>query len=95
MRVVRRVQNRIVRFGGEEHSGWLPPGTAQPLPTPIIDVILSLEIVIGDGSGYFLQYRSTNTSHIGDTWHEDLEGAIEQAKLQFGIEPGEWEVLPE
>jgi hypothetical protein len=95
MRVVRRVLNRTVRFGGEEHSGWLPPGAAQPLLTPIIDVPLNLEIVSGDGSGYFLQYRSANTSYIGDTWHEDLEGTIEQAKLQFGIEPGEWEVLLE
>ena len=92
MRVVRRVQNRIVRFGGEEHSGWLPPGAAQPLPTPTIEVLLNLEIAIADGSGYFLQYRSTNTGYIGDTWHEDLEGAVEQAKLPFGIEPAEWEV---
>jgi hypothetical protein len=95
MRVVRRVQNRTVRFGGEEHSGWLPPGAAQPLPTPTIDVLLNLEIAIGDGSGYFLQCSSTNTSYIGDTWHEDLEGAIEQATVQFGIEPAEWEILLE
>ena len=87
--------NRTVRFGGEEHAGWLPPGAAQPPPTPIIDVLLNLEIVIADGSGYFLQYRSANTSYISDTWHEDLEGAIEQAKFQFGIEPREWEVLLE
>jgi len=93
MRVVRRVLNRTVRFGGEEHSGWLPPGAAQPLPTPTINVLLNLEIVRGDGSGYFLQSSSTNISYVGDTWHESLEGAIEQAKFQFGIEPREWEVL--
>jgi hypothetical protein len=95
MRVVRRVLNRTVQFGGEEHSGWLPLCAAQPLPTPIIDVLLNLEIVIGDGSRYFLQYSSINTSYIGDTWHEDLEGAIEQARVQFGIEPREGEVLLE
>ena len=93
MRVIRRVLNRTVRFGGHEHSGWLPSGAAQPLPTPTIDVLLNLEIVSDDGSGYFLQSSSTNTSYISDTWHEDLEGAIEQARLQFGIEPHEWEVL--
>ena len=53
MSVVGRLLNRIIRFGGEEHSGWLLPGTALPLPTPIIDVPLNLEIVSGDGSGYF------------------------------------------
>lgn len=88
MPVVRRLLNRTVRFGGVEHSGWLPPGAAQPLPTPTIDVLLNLETVSGD-SGYFLQYSSTNTNYIGDTWHEGLEDAIGQARLQFRKQPGE------
>jgi hypothetical protein len=95
MPVARRLLNRIIRFGGEEHSGWLPPGAAQPLPTPIIEVPLNLEIVSGDGSGYFLRRSSTNTSYIGDSWHASLEDAIEQARFEFGIEPSEWEVLLE
>ena len=74
-----------------------PPGAAQPLPTPTIDVLLNLEIVSGDrgDSGYFLQSNSTNTSYLGDTWHESLEEAIDLARFQFGIEPGEWEVVLE
>ncbi len=30
--------------GGEEHTGWLPPGAATPLPTPIRHLTLDATI---------------------------------------------------
>jgi hypothetical protein len=96
MHVVRRLVNRTFQLGGEEHPGWLPQAAAMPLPTPKLDILLDLEIYkSGDGGGYFLQYRSSNGQYNGDTWHESLEDAIEQAKFQFGIEPGKWKVPAE
>ena len=42
--IVKRVTGVPVRFGGEEHRGWLPAGAAVPLPTPVRDVLLDIEI---------------------------------------------------
>ena len=33
-----------VRFGGEEHSGWLPANAATPPPTPVEDALVDFEI---------------------------------------------------
>ena len=43
-RVLKHVAGLVVQFGGETHSGWLPPGAAVPLPTPIERVVLDIEI---------------------------------------------------
>ncbi len=48
---VKRITGLPVRFGGIEHSGWLPPGAAEPAVTPMEEVIVDLEIV-ADGSAY-------------------------------------------
>jgi hypothetical protein len=44
MCIVKRVLAIPFTFGGEEHSGWLPPGAATPLPTPVQYVVLDVEI---------------------------------------------------
>lgn len=90
MKVVRKLRGMTVEFGGEEHSGWLPAGAAQPLPTPVEVAVVDFEI-LSDGSGsYIFEYHSRNTNHRGDTWPQTLEDALGQARKAFGIEPEEW-----
>jgi hypothetical protein len=53
-------------------------------------VLLDLEI-IDDGGGHFLLvYSSPNADFSGDTWHEKLEDAFDQAESTFGIARDEW-----
>ena len=88
--VVKRVVGLPFQDGGEEHTGWLPAGAAMPLPTPLRNVIIDLEIQF-DGSGYLLCFSARDGSMSGDTWHESLSQA-EQAALEcFGIEPVQWQ----
>jgi hypothetical protein len=89
MVVIRRLLAVPLRFGGEEHSGWLPGNAATPRPTPIEEALVDFEIIEVEG-GYILDWFSWNTSHHGDLWYETLEGALEQARLDFGIQPEEW-----
>ena len=87
--VVKRVVGLPIRIGGEEHTGWLPPGAATPLPTPIRDVVLDIEIQY-DGDGYLLCYEAREGGFSGDTWHESLEDAELAAAESFGVQPSQW-----
>jgi hypothetical protein len=89
-RVIRELRGVTVRFGGEEHSGWLPPGASWPPPTSVEVAVVDFEIIEQAG-GYTFEYHSRNTRHWGDTWHETLEDALEYAEEYFGIEPKEWQ----
>ena len=89
MAVIKRLMGVAVRFGGEEHSGWLPANAATPQPTPVEDALVDFEIGEVEG-GYILEWFSRNTSHHGDSWHETLEDALEQARTEFGVRPEEW-----
>ena len=89
MAVIRRLLAVPVRFGGAEHSGWLPANAATPPPTPVEDALVDFEISEVEG-GYILEWFSRNTSHHGDSWHETLEDALEQANIEFGLRPGEF-----
>jgi hypothetical protein len=40
--------------------------------------------------GYIIEWYSRNTNHHGDSWHETLEDALEQASTEFGVRPEEW-----
>ena len=89
MVVIKRLLAVPVRFGGEEHSGWLPENAAVPPPTPVEDALVDFEIEEVEG-GYILQWFSRNTGHHGDSWHETLEDALQQASTEFGIRPEEF-----
>jgi hypothetical protein len=80
-----------IRFGGEEHSGWLPANAATPPPTPVEQAVVDFEISKVEG-GYILAWYSRNTSHHGDLWYETLEDALEQASIDWGIRPEEWRI---
>jgi hypothetical protein len=91
-RIVKQVRGRQFRFGGEEHQGWLPPNAALPKPTPIEESVLDI-FIAKEGSGFLLYYKSRNTSHCGDTWHQTLADAEHEARGQFGIKSFEWELI--
>lgn len=89
--IVRELRNRKVRFGDPENPGWLPAGAAKPLPD---DRTLNLRIeeeVERGHRGYLLIAETTNGEFLGDTWHESLEDAIQQAEFEYGIERREWQ----
>ena len=92
MALIKRLSAVPVRFGGEERTGGLPANAATPAPTPIEEALLELEISEVEG-GYILEWHSRNTSHSGDLWYETLEGALEQASIDVGIHPGEWQAV--
>lgn len=89
METVKFLNGRQLRIGGIAHSGWLPPGAAKPLPTPVRELVLNLEILF-DGHGYLLCYASADGTLFGDTWHESLADAEHAASLYFGIDFREW-----
>lgn len=93
MDVVKRIGNLPFQFGGEAHSGWLPPGAATPLPTPVRHVLLDVQIQF-DGHGYLLCYEAKDGSFSGDTWHQSLTEAEDAAAEQFGIGPSYWQTHP-
>ncbi|MDB5340308.1 MAG: hypothetical protein JWN70_5927 [Planctomycetaceae bacterium] len=78
------------RFGGVAHAGWLPPGAAIPLPTPVRDVLLDIEIQY-DGGGYLVCYTSQDGSVSGDTWHSSLAAAEQAALEDFGVQMSQWQ----
>ena len=90
MRVIKRISGHKARVGGTQHSGWLPEGAAEPLPTPIRDVIFNLEIQF-DGYGYLLYYASQEGDLHGDTWHETIEDAEQAAVEYFNVGADQWE----
>ena len=55
------------------------------LPTPAC-----LRIVQYDDGGFYLLYLSEHLEEQTDTWHETVEGAMEQARLEFGITERDW-----
>lgn len=91
--LIKRVRGVPFQFGGEEHSGWLPPGAAIPLPTPIVNVLLDVEIRF-DGHGYSLCWLSQDGTIGSDLWLESLADAELVAAEDFGIAASQWETPP-
>ncbi len=86
---VKFIQNRETSIGGERHSGWLPDHAATPLPTPVRQVLLHMEIQ-SEGRGYLLCVASTDGTVYGDTWHQSIEAAESAASEYFGVSEREW-----
>lgn len=101
---IKRVRGIPVRFGGVEHSGWLPPGAANPLPTPIEDLVMDLEIIptgpdnpddtVESRAECLLCYSSRDGNYSGDLWYPTLADAEIGARENFGIEADAWESAP-
>jgi hypothetical protein len=95
--IVKKVEGWSFVFGGEAHSGWLPPGAAMPLPTPVEHETLDVRIEATDG-GYLLIWtarlsptcRELRPPKAGDTWHQTLKDAEDDALESFGIQASDW-----
>ncbi len=90
--IVRELKQRLIRFGEKDHAGWLPPNSARPLPTLQRTVAVDFRIRQDAGSSFSLEWDGPDRETTGDTWHPDLPGALEQARLWFGIDLDEWQV---
>jgi hypothetical protein len=87
--IVKWVDRFTVQIGGEPHTGWLPQGSAIPLPTPVRRLSMNIAIEF-DGIGYLLCFSSADGTYSGDTWHETLASAELAAKEDFGVEQSDW-----
>jgi hypothetical protein len=89
MRVVATIRGFLVRAGGESHQGWLPPGAAEPKPTPTTETLVDLRIEQAE-DGFYLIYAEQRASRESDTWHESLQAAQAQAERWFQVRPSDW-----
>lgn len=88
----KRVAVVEIDVGGEPHQGWLPPGAAEPPPTPRRKLTLDLTIEGDTEGGYSLiQEAREDPSHAYDDWFVDLAGALQSAESRFGVAPNAWE----
>jgi hypothetical protein len=60
---------------------------------PVADVLV-LEVGTIDEQGVFLYGYSATGEFCGDTWHQSIEDAQNQAVYEFGDGVGEWEEVP-
>ena len=93
MTVLKHVAGFVVRFGGEQHSGWLPLSAAVPLPTPIERVVLDVEIH-SEGTGFVLCWNARVGDRCGDLWFETLSAAETAATDEFDIASHDWKDGP-
>jgi hypothetical protein len=94
--MIREIRGLVLRVPGQPHSGWLPPGAAPPPGTDTKDVVLDLEIHALDrpDTGFLLVSSSTDPEFTGDTWHETLDLALQQAEHDYGVQASEWTLIP-
>ena len=77
--IVLDARHRQTGFTGHFRDG-------QPLSPPN-----KLQIVrfAGDDAVHLIHLDSSDVEQT-DTWHESVEDAREQARLEFGVEPEQW-----
>jgi hypothetical protein len=90
MNTLKSIAGREVEFGGESHRGWLPAGSAVPLPTPRRVAILDFKILEDQQGAVVLEWKSRNSDDEGDRWYASMNAAISEAEELFGIAPTEW-----
>lgn len=90
MNIVKKVDRWSLVFGGEEHTGWLPPESARPLPTPEQLQVLEIKILANGDDEFLLVWREENEESEHDLWFADLPQAEETAKKYFGLGEGDW-----
>ena len=92
MPVVGAIQGLTLRLTGEKYTGWLPRGAVAPPGTDTKDVVLDLEIRRLDApdAGFLLVSASDDLEFCGDSWHESLELALQQAEFAYGVRRSEW-----
>ena len=62
---------------------------SRELPTPA-----KLQIAqYVNGSGFYLFYLDDHGSIMTDTFHDSMEGAMDQAQWEFDIEMKDWKII--
>ena len=51
-------------------------------------------LLIEEGPDGIFLYEFRPDGFIGDTWHENIEYAKEQAGFQFGVKESDWRTVP-
>src|SRR5688500_12298327 len=90
-RITLQLQHRLTgktrhREGYISDEGELIRGPDLPAPHALMIAQLSPD------PGYLLRYLDEDGEEITDTYHDSLEQALDQAKLEFNVEPDEWDV---
>ncbi|MBS0193225.1 MAG: hypothetical protein JSR34_03200 [Proteobacteria bacterium] len=84
---VREVLRSEIHTIGRNEDGKVVAGDALPLPERV-------EIVVPEEGGNCIMYRYTRTGvFCGDTWHEDLEDAFDQAEFEYGLKSTDFLVV--
>src|SRR5687767_9531645 len=90
MAIVKHIQARPTTFGGHAHSGWLPRGVPEPLPTAVNIVPTDFQIEEDSPASYVLAWYGPSQEFCGDVWQASLEDALESAEAWFGVQSSEW-----
>lgn len=95
MAAIREIRGLVLRVPGQPYSGWLPCGAAPPPGTETKDIELDLKIHALDHpeAGFLLVSSSADPEFNGDSWHESLDLALQQAAHDFGVQTSEWTLL--
>jgi hypothetical protein len=84
-----RVSNFPYVFGGDKPSGWLPPNSSTPEPTPVHEITIDVTVETVEG-GALLIYTSQDGAFANDFWYGSVGAALEGAKERFGISRDAW-----
>ena len=73
-------------------GNYVPTGkTTHSYKNEKLDPPASLQIArYPDGDGYYLFYLDDNGQEMTDTYHDEVEGAMDQAKFEFSVPPSAW-----
>ncbi len=97
--LIKEVYGLHIKFGGDQHSGWLPKNAALPLPTVVEEEIVDVRIMEQD-EGYTLEWSARSSAanpkpmppKSGDLWFESIEDAEISAFKMFGIRQDDWQI---
>lgn len=89
--VIKRIVGWPHTYGGEEHQDWLPTCASEPLPTPIRQVLVDLEIDGDSESGYLLIQTAQDGSFSWDTWYASIADADAAAAELYGVSSDAWQ----
>lgn len=59
--------------------------------TPILNITQLQIAKYPDAAGYYLLYLDKNGEELTDTYHENIESAMQQAEWEFSVKANEWQ----
>lgn len=93
-RLVAVIRREDVKLPSRNFVGLPPmapeePDTRRPFPTPLIIVVSTRP------DGVFLERFDETGADAGDSWHQSIEEAKEQARGEYGESIGVWTPVPD